>query len=375
MTSEIDTIIVGGGLAGLTAGIHLARHRLRVLLLEKQAFPHHKVCGEYVSNEVLPYLQGLGIEIEALKPSRLHRFMLSTKDGKTISCNLPLGGFGVSRYALDHYLYQKAMESGVEVVQGQVTEIYYKDNAFTVITDDEKRYSGRLVIGAYGKRSNLDKQLHRGFVGKKSPWLGIKAHYEADFPADLVALHNFWGGYCGLSQVEGGVVNACYLAHYESFKQYKNTHDFRQHVLCQNPFLKSFFGNARPLFDKPLAISQIDFSQKQSVENHVLMCGDTAGLIHPLCGNGMAMAIHSAKIASELIIRYHYGEIKSREALENKYSTAWNTAFKKRLFTGRLVQSVLQKPGMTSVLLKGLQFYPSLLPMIVKQTHGDLVKL
>jgi menaquinone-9 beta-reductase len=375
MTNDMDILIIGGGLAGLTAGIHLARHRLRVLLIEKQAYPHHKVCGEYVSNEVLPYLEQLEIQLEDLQPSHLQRFLLSTVDGKTIGCDLPLGGFGVSRYALDHHLYQKALAAGVNIVQAQVTEVHFENDAFTVVTSEEKRYTAQIIIGAYGKRSNIDKQLQREFIKKKSPWLGIKAHYQAEFPADLVALHNFRGGYCGLSQVEGGVVNACYLAHYESFKQYKNTDDFQERILCQNPFLKDFFSRAVPLFDKPLAISQVAFSQKKSVENHILMCGDTAGLIHPLCGNGMAMAIHSAKIASELIIKYFQRKIENREELETQYATSWDRAFKKRLFTGRLVQSVLQSASITSVLLKGLQLYPSLLPLIVKQTHGEVLEV
>src|SRR5690554_6642364 len=102
MTKDTDILIIGGGLAGLTAGIHLSRHHLRVLLIEKQKYPQHKVCGEYVSNEVLPYLQQLDIDVDALQPSQLHRFLLSTVEGKTIGCDLPLGGFGVSRYALDH---------------------------------------------------------------------------------------------------------------------------------------------------------------------------------------------------------------------------------------------------------------------------------
>jgi flavin-dependent dehydrogenase len=88
----------------------------------------------------------------------------------------------------------------------------------------------------------------------------------------------------------------------------------------------------------------------------------------------MAMAIHSAKIASELIIEYYQGVIESRELLETKYATAWDRVFKRRLFTGRLVQSILQKPSITSVLLKGLQLYPALLPRIVKQTHGEVLE-
>ena len=59
---KYDTIIVGGGLAGLTCALHLSQQNCSVLLLEKYSYPHHKVCGEYVSNEVLPYLNSLGID-------------------------------------------------------------------------------------------------------------------------------------------------------------------------------------------------------------------------------------------------------------------------------------------------------------------------
>ena len=48
------------------------------------------------------------------------------------------------------------------------------------------------------------------------------------------------------------------------------------------------------------------------------MCGDTAGMIHPLCGNGMGMAIASARLASELVLKFLNGEIKTRESLEKQ---------------------------------------------------------
>jgi flavin-dependent dehydrogenase len=49
------------------------------------------------------------------------------------------------------------------------------------------------------------------------------------------------------------------------------------------------------------------------------MVGDSVGMIHPLCGNGMAMAIHSAKILSELLGDF-FRKIESRAALEKKYT-------------------------------------------------------
>lgn len=370
MVCDTDILIIGGGLAGLTAGIHLSRNNLRVILLEKQAYPHHKVCGEYVSNEVLPYLHQLDIDVYALNPSRIHQFQFSTVTGKTIESQLPLGGFGLSRYTFDQLLYQKAIQSGVVFFRDQVTHVQFDDNAFLVNTLDGKTYTAKIVIGAYGKRALLDKQLQRNFIQKESPWVGVKAHYRATFPNDLVSLHNFEGGYCGLCQVENNVVNACYLANYNSFKKYKNIDAFQKQIMCQNPFLKDFFSEAIPLFEKPLTISQISFAKKQPVEEHILMCGDTAGVIHPLCGNGMAMAIHSAKLASELVIDFFSGQLESRFQLEKRYITAWNTEFKRRLLTGRIVQSLLQNATVASVLLKSLQRLPAILPMLIKQTHG-----
>lgn len=369
-TYDTDVLIIGGGLAGLIAGIHLAQAGLRVLLLEKHPYPRHKVCGEYISNEVLPYLHHLGIEIDELNPARIQRFLMSTVAGKPIRCSLPLGGFGVSRYTLDHFLAQKAVSVGVDIRQADVMDVLFDKDAFAVTDSLQKAYMARVVIGAYGKRSLLDKTLKRTFDQNESSWLGVKAHYRVSFPNDLVALHNFEGGYCGLSQVENGIVNACYLTNYRRFKEFKNIDAFQQHVLGKNPFLKDFFSRATPLFDKPLTISQISFARKKPVENHILMCGDTAGLIHPLCGNGMAMAIHSAKLVSELIIQYFTGQIANRLTLEKQYAAAWSGEFKSRLATGRIVQSVLASPTLTAVLFKGLPQTTRLLPFIIRQTHG-----
>ncbi len=371
MPCDADVIVIGGGLAGLVAGIHLAQRKFQVILIEKQAYPHHKVCGEYVSNEVLPYLDQLGVSVDELKPSRISRFQLSTTSGKSVESKLPLGGFGVSRYRLDNFLYQKALLAGVTVLQTQVEAVLFQHNQFTVTTTDGSTYSAKLVVGAYGKRSVLDKQLNRVFIQRASPWLGVKAHYRAYIPHDQVSLHNFDGGYCGLSQVEEGIVNTCYLAHYSRFKQHKNVGEFQEHVLRKNPILNHFFAGATPLFDKPLVIGQISFARKKPVENHVLMCGDTAGLIHPLCGNGMAMAIHSAKILSELIETHYQPSAFDRATLETQYTLAWTNEFNKRLTAGRALQYVLQSPLATSLVMKGVQLTPGILPLIIKQTHGN----
>ena len=365
--------IVGGGLAGLTAAIHLSKIGLKVVLIEKNEYPKHKVCGEYISNEILPYLNWVSIDVSELNPTQISKLDFSTVDGKRIQCNLPLGGFGVSRYALDNFLYTKAVQNGCEIIKDTVEHISYENDFFTVSISSNRKITSEIVIGAFGKRSNLDQKLKREFVAKKSHWLAIKAHYSGNFPNDLVGLHNFEGGYCGVSKVENNVLNICYLASYASFKKYKNIEGFQNEVVTKNPHLKSIFDSCTMLFEAPLTISQVSFDKKSLVENHVLMIGDTAGLIHPLCGNGMAMAIHSAKIISELIEKFKNNEVKTRNELEKRYIEKWNTNFKKRLSVGRFLAFLLQNKLISNVLMKIMIKFPSLLPIIIKSTHGKTI--
>jgi len=374
---NVDTlnqvIIVGGGLAGLTNAIHLSQKGVRVSLVERHVYPKHKVCGEYISNEVLPYLSYLGIDPLSAGAVDISRFELSTVDGKLIKAQLPLGGFGISRYALDELLYKRALSQGVTVIQDTVTQIAYDDveDRFTVSRKNGGHIIGHLVIGAYGKRSNLDVSLGRSFIKERSPYLGVKCHYSGDFPSDVVALHNFAGGYCGVSKVENDVINFCYLADYATFKTYKSIQDFQQNILCKNPHLKEILASSRPLFESPISISQVSFLPKPTVEQHVLMSGDSAGMIHPLCGNGMSMAIHSALLLSEAILQYLDGPIKDRQMLEAEYNKRWRKTFRKRLLAGRFFNSLFGKDSSLQLGMKALSYAPFLLPYFIKQTHGE----
>jgi menaquinone-9 beta-reductase len=370
-----DIIIIGGGLAGLVSAIHLSRAGLSVAIIEKNDYPRHKVCGEYISNEVLPYLQYLDADPMTTGAKKISRFLLSTSRGKTAETTLPLGGFGVSRFKLDHFLLQKAVQNNCTLIQDTVSAVHFKNDVFRVKGKEGKELFAKIVIGAFGKRSNLDITLDRDFIKNRSPFVAVKTHLQGKFPDDLVALHNFEGGYCGISQVENGNLNACYLTNYKSFQQYKNIDAFNQEVLFKNPHLKYIFENSTPVFEQPLTISQISFSDKTTVQDHILMCGDAAGMIHPLCGNGMAMAIGSAKIASELIIDYLDKKIKTRQELEAAYQCQWNAAFKKRITTGRILQSFFGKDNLTRVIMYGLTKIPGILPVIIRQTHGKLLNV
>lgn len=369
-TTTSDIVIIGGGLAGLVSAIHLSRSGRQVTLIERNGYPKHKVCGEYISNEVLPYLRYLGVDPLGIGAKKINRFLLSTTRGKISEATLPLGGFGISRYAVDQFLAQKTLRNGCELIQENVTDIRFENDRFLVSTREGNEFTARIAIGAFGKRSNVDVMLKRPFIKNKSPFVAVKTHMKGSFPDDLVALHNFEGGYCGVSQVENGNLNVCFIANYENFQHYRNIEAFQKEVMYKNPHLRTLFENSVPVFEQPLSISQISFSNKSTVEDHIIMCGDAAGMIHPLCGNGMAMAIHSAKIASELIIAYFERKIPSREQLEQEYARRWNKEFKSRITTGRILQSFFGKDNLARVMMYGVTHIPGILPAIIKQTHG-----
>ncbi|MFC4740134.1 NAD(P)/FAD-dependent oxidoreductase [Flavobacterium ponti] len=370
MKANNEISIIGGGLAGLTGGIDLLKRNFKVVLFEKNDYPKHKVCGEFISNEVLPYLSDLGLKIESLQPTIINKTQLSTYSGKTIESDLSLGGFGISRYVLDNFLYNKFLELGGKVIKEVVTKVGFSNEIFTIFTQSNTIYESKIVLGAFGKRSNLDMQLHRKFIQQKSPWLAVKAHYSGKFPNDLVGLHNFKGGYCGVSKVENDVINICYLVKYKSFKKYKDIKDFQENVLYKNKNLESIFKESQIIFKKPLTISQISFEDKPKIENHMLMIGDAAGLIHPLCGNGMAMAIHSSKISCDLVTDYLQEKI-SRATLESKYQQIWNKTFQKRLNFGKFLSKLLLNSYLSKITMSILIAFPFLLPIIIKKTHGN----
>lgn len=372
--STLDVIIIGGGLAGLSSAIHLSKYNLNILVIEKNEFPKHKVCGEYISNEVLPYLDFLDVDVFKLGAKRIDKFQLSTTNNKIVSAVLPLGGFGISRYCLDEALANKALQIGVYMLKDTVEDVQYSNDQFSVETKSNAIYLSKIVIGAYGKRSNLDVKLKRQFITNKSPYLAVKTHLQGEFPDDMVALHNFKGGYCGVSKVENGHINLCYITNLKAFKTYKDINEFQQKVLFKNKFLKAIFEQSTPVFEQPLTISQISFEDKKAIENHIIMCGDTAALIHPLCGNGMSMAIRSAQMASVLIIKYFNSELIDRQALEKQYLREWNKAFKSRLRTGHIVANLFEKPRLSELLMHGLRRFPGILPHIIKRTHGEVMK-
>lgn len=366
-----DVIIIGAGLAGLCAAIELRKEGISVTLVERHAFPMHKVCGEYLSREVVPYLASLGVLLDDAPVIR--NFVLCNRHGRSIRRELPMGGIGISRYALDQRLYEVAQKAGVCFVFEKALEVCpYGEGA--IVRTVNGSYEGKVLLAAWGKRSLLDRQSQREFWTRESSWMAIKTHFRnADFPHDQVGLYFFKGGYAGCSLTETGDLNFCCLIQKERFHEFGDPMRATAGILAGNPGFGPIFREAYPVFEKPLSIAQIDFGQKERIGQHTLYLGDAAHLIYPLCGNGMAIAIHSGRLAGSLARDYIGSGERRFETLARSYDLHWRRSFAARLRWGGIFQTFLTQPyGMD--LAQTLSFWmPDLFRVAIRHTHGKIL--
>ncbi len=367
-----DVIIIGGGLGGLISSIVLSRSGFKVLLIEKNTYPFHRVCGEYISNEVIPFLEKHDLFPFVLGPSRINQLMISATSGSYFRTHLDLGGFGVSRFQYDLWLAHQAENAGVKLLQNTTVKSINQRLNWEVTTTSGNSYQSRLVIGAHGKRAKLDQTLKRSFLQYRSPYVGVKYHLEGPFDQDTIALHNFKGGYCGFSKVEGNTYNLCYLAHRESIRQAGTIEAFERQVVLKNPHIRTIWENAHFLFEKPEVVNEITFKAKEPVMGGILFVGDAAGMITPLAGNGMAMAIRSAALVCEIIQNHTTNNDSKDSDLLQNYESRWNATFRSRLRQGRIIQKTFfSHPISSSVAVFTGRFFNNIADAIIRQTHGE----
>lgn len=323
-----------------------------------------------MSNEVLPFLEQLGLQVAHFQPARISRFLVSAPSGRTLSAPLDLGGFGLSRYTLDAYLADKARQAGVQLLENSpVQTVDFTGSDFILQLTNGQQHRADLVVGAYGKRSHLDRHFQRPFFSERSPYIGVKYHLRTDLARDQIALHNFPDGYAGISAIEDDQYCFCYLTTRANLKKAGTIRNLEDNLLAQNPYLAAILKDSDFLWPQPEVINEITFAAKSCVEDHVLLSGDTAGMIAPLCGNGMAMAMHSAKILTEEILACQRRSA-TREQLESRYRQRWQATFGTRLQAGRVIQGLFGRPWLTEWVVATLKHFPAGVHFLLKQTHG-----
>ena len=379
-----DVAIIGGGIAGCAAAIQLARKNLRVVLCEAKSYPHHKVCGEFLSPECRILLDDLGLTaaIESVKPAAIHTVAIIAPNGTSWQTKLPDTAMGLSRYTLDSLMAAQALACGVDFrdlttvtqVQGSLDNTFKLDIR-TATQHDSIR--ARAVVGAHGKRSAIDRGLNRPFLKAPQPFVGLKAHFYGPPLPGRIHLHTFPGGYCGLSEIENGQVNVCLLVRQEVFERTCAASPtaitgFIDWMKTQNPALGAWLSAAQPVYEPWISIAQVPFVDKQTIVNDILMVGDSAGLIAPVAGDGMGMALQASFMASRLLSAYLSGQI-SAERLRSHYHAQWWAAFRLRLRLSRLLQAWMLRPGWLTPGLQLMNAAPMLGHFLITHTRDSSI--
>ena len=369
-----DVAVIGSGLAGGAAAIRLAQAGARVLLLERQRYPAHKLCGEFLSTEVEAAFERLGVgeAIRRAGPHPIHRLVATAPDGTAFEGALPGTALGFSRYRLDALLFEHAQAVGADARDGTaVTDVAGDLERGFRLTTRGGDFRARLVLGAYGKRGRLDRTLGRAFIERHEPYLAVKAHYEGlDLPG-TIELHSFDGGYCGLSHVEGGRVNVCWIAHERVLRAAGGRPEavMTSGACAANPHLRDRVRQMRLVPGTRQAVSQISFAQKPRFAGDVCMIGDTAGMIAPVCGDGMAMALASAELVSPLVCAVLAGDLAPAD-FRARYAQAWAAAFRTRLRLGRVMHHGYAHPLVAALALRTLRRLPGLARWLIRTTRG-----
>lgn len=345
---KYDVAIIGGGLAGCSAAIRLVKKGFTVVLCEASDYPHHKVCGEFMSSGCRPQLAALGVEnaVWNMGATKIGSMLLTTPDNLVWQRDLPESGMGISRYQLDDLLAKKAQSCGVDLLtKTKVVEVEGTlETGFTLCTQDRNIIHAETVTGAYGKRSPLDNKLNRRFIKHNQPFVGLKQHVRQLPLSGRVELHTFQGGYCGIAEIENGLTNICLLVREEIFREQGSVEKFIDWMLSQNATLAGQFRKADFFQDHWLSIAQIPLTSKTLVENDMLMAGDASGMITPLTGDGMEIALQSGEIVANQLVSY-FETHRDGQKLISDYCNAWHQTFDTRIRFGRISQFFILRPA------------------------------
>lgn len=350
---RVDVAIIGAGPAGSMLAALLARRGASVLLVDRDTFPRDKVCGEFLSYDALPLLDAPTLQAidEAGAPAIRRGRIVGRRH--TLEFALPAAARGVSRRFLDDLLLQRARVAGASVVEGcAATDLTTGEGSSRLMVDRDgemTRIEASVVAGAWGRWGRFDQKLGRSFVhDKRTRSFGFKRHYvpQPSSEPDSIDLYAFAQGYLGVNRVEGDATNICGLVHGDRLIGHKGRWDaFVETIRGEEPQLEALYRAHVPKQDAFLTSEPVIFRARAAVERGVFMTGDAAGIIDPLTGNGMAMAIQSASLAAPAILQV-LATPSARSESERAYAAAHHALFASRIRWSRAIATLLARPAL-----------------------------
>lgn len=328
--------IIGGGPAGLAAGILLRQQGVPVHIHEASSYPRHRVCGEFLCGLEPSLVSRLGLN-DVFRRATVNRSCVwMGREGRILHrASLPDPVFGLSRVAMDSAM---AAEFG--------------------------RLGGHLVTSSRAAREPAEARvLACGRpVSSGARWGGLKAHFDGlELLSDL-EIHLGDGGYVGLAGIECGQVNACGLFPASAFSEERVPAHGRLAAACRAiglPALAARLGSAVLHPDSVVGCTRFVPGWQRQTDPRALAIGDALAIIPPFTGNGMTMAIEAAVAVTGPLVGYARGAA-DWTATVRMARALLHERFAGRLRTAGWLQPMLVHPAAQSLL--GLLSRTGLLP-------------
>ena len=340
MQYDFDIIIVGGGPAGATCALYAHRAGLKVLLVDKKKFPRDKICGDAIPGKCLTILEELGLvkPFKAKPKSSMYGVTLSSPNGniaeiKCSNSNNGMIGHVCRRTDFDDVIFQAAKEKVTTKENFSVTDVLQQNGQVTGIVgaannqSSYETYSARVVIGADGFKSIISRKtdlwehdLDHWVVATRSYYQGIKG-IDSSFEVHL--LKDYVPGYFWIFPLADGTANVGLGMLHSELKTRKINLKEAHIQITKSSILSERFSDARLIGDIDGSNLPLGSKVRKAFGDGFILLGDAAGLIDPFTGEGIGNAMHSGKIAAEVLADVCKGEDYSASQLQVYQDRVW----------------------------------------------------
>jgi flavin-dependent dehydrogenase len=355
-----NAVVVGAGLAGSAVACRLARAGLAPLMLERDPQPRHAVCGEFLSIEAQAELARLGVDLDRYGASRITALRLV--HGKVVAeADLPFMARGLSRKVLDEVLRREAVRVGARLVRGApVRSLTAGPTGMSLEVGRLGEIRAQTLFLASGKHDIRGAKRLGGRA--RDDFIAFKTYFALTVPQraaldGVVEIVLFAGGYAGLQLVEGGHANLCLLVTRSRFDRAGRSWETLLAGLCREaPPMAERLEGASALLDRPVTVYQIPYGflhrPRPSDAQGLFRIGDQVGVIPSLTGDGMAIALHSARLAASFYLAKRHAssafhrQIRADLRLQIRLAGAVQTASHWRGGQRALVEACRVYPGL-----------------------------